>query len=205
MRRLFEAFLSGVSLIILAPVFLPVAFLIKMMDGGPVFHTSKRVGLNGRLFTLYKFRTMVAQADRIGKGITSANDQRITPVGRILRKYKIDEFPQLLNVLTGDMAFVGPRPEDPRYVSLYSAVQRSVLASRPGITSPASIAFRYEEQMLSSDDWEKRYIDDVLPRKLAIELEYASHRTLATDLRVIFKTIVTVSAQPPDTIDGKGI
>lgn len=205
MRRIVEAFLAALSLIILAPVLIPVAILIMLLDIGPVFHASTRVGLNGRIFRVYKFRTMVLDADRIGKGITSANDQRITPVGRVLRKYKIDEIPQLLNVLRGDMAFVGPRPEDPRYVALYTSAQRAILASRPGITSPASIAFRYEEHMLSGLDWEQRYIDEILPGKLAIELEYATRRTLATDLGVIFKTIAAVSAQPADVINNKGI
>jgi lipopolysaccharide/colanic/teichoic acid biosynthesis glycosyltransferase len=205
MRKFVEAFLAALSLIILAAVFLPVALLIKLLDGGPVFHASRRVGLNGKLFTLYKFRTMVPEAEKIGKGITSANDQRITPLGRILRKYKIDELPQLLNVLRGDIAFVGPRPEDPRYVELYSPIQRNVLTSRPGITSPASIIFRHEEQLLSGHDWEERYINEILPKKLAMELEYASRRTLATDIGVILKTIVAVPAQPPSPIEAKRV
>jgi lipopolysaccharide/colanic/teichoic acid biosynthesis glycosyltransferase len=205
MRRFAEALVAALSLIILAPVLLPVAILIKLSDGGPVFHASKRVGLNGKMFTLYKFRTMVPEAPKIGKGITSANDQRITPIGRMLRKYKIDELPQLLNVLIGDIAFVGPRPEDPRYVLSYSPAQRSVLSSRPGITSPASITFRYEEQLLSGHDWEERYINEILSKKLEMELEYASRRTLATDLGVILKTIVAIPAQPPGSIETKRI
>jgi len=205
MRRFVEAFLAALALIVLAPVFVLVAILVRVLDGGPVFHASNRVGMNEKMFTLYKFRTMVPDAVRIGKGITSANDQRITPVGKILRRYKIDELPQLLNVVVGDMAFVGPRPEDPRYVSLYSSDQRAVLDSRPGITSPASIAFRQEEQLLKGRDWEDRYVNEVLPRKLAMELEYASRRTLATDLGIILKTIALLSTRPSNAIEDRPI
>ena len=205
MRRFVEAVLAAICLIILAPLFLVVAFLIKLQDGGRVFHLSNRIGLNGKTFLLYKFRTMVPDADKIGKGITSANDQRVTSVGRVLRKYKIDELPQLLNVVTGDMAIVGPRPEDPRYVSLYSPEQRNVLSSRPGITSPASVAFRREERLLAGRDWEERYINEVMPRKLAMELDYASRRTLASDLVVIFKTFVAVSNRRSDAMESKRI
>ncbi len=203
MRRFVEAALAALCLIILSPFILIVISLIKLQDGGRVFHASYRVGLNGKTFRLIKFRTMVPDAEKIGKGITSANDQRITPVGKLLRKYKVDELPQLINVVVGDMAFVGPRPEDPRYVSLYSPAQRGVLASRPGMTSPASIAFRHEEQLLAGLDWENRYIKEVLPKKLSMELEYASRRTLATDLGIIFKTVVAVSTPPPGAVDGK--
>ena len=205
MRRFVEAVLAAICLIILAPLFLVVAFLIKLQDGGRVFHVSNRTGLNGKTFLLYKFRTMVPDADKIGKGITSANDQRVTSVGRVLRKYKIDELPQLLNVVTGDMAIVGPRPEDPRYVSLYSPEQRNVLSSRPGITSPASVAFRREERLLAGRDWEERYINEVMPRKLAMELDYASRRTLASDLVVIFKTFVAVSNRRSDAMESKRV
>lgn len=203
--RFFDTVLAAFVLVLLSPLLLPVALLIKLHDGGAVFHVSSRVGMNGKPFRLYKFRTMVAQASEIGKGITSANDRRITPVGRWLRKYKIDEIPQLYNVIRSDMALVGPRPEDPRYVALYTPAQRAILSSRPGITSPASLAFRHEEKMLSGDDWEDRYINEILPTKLAIELEYASRRTLATDIGVLFKTIAAVPAQPHGDAEGQRI
>ena len=123
-------------------------------------------------FRLYKFRRMVSDADKQGPGITATGDSRITRVGRFLRRTKIDELPQLINVLSGDMSLVGPRPEDPRYVTLYTPEQRRVLAVRPGITSAASLAYRHEEQLLAGADWETVYREEVLPAKLAIDLEY---------------------------------
>jgi lipopolysaccharide/colanic/teichoic acid biosynthesis glycosyltransferase len=131
---------------------------------------------------------MVENAEYLGPGITGSNDMRVTRFGRRLRRYKLDELPQLFNVLKGDMSLVGPRPEDPRYVSYYTPQQKRLLELRPGITSAASLAFRDEADLLTGDEWEQEYIHVILPRKLALEIEYQQHRTIWSDLQVIWRT-----------------
>jgi lipopolysaccharide/colanic/teichoic acid biosynthesis glycosyltransferase len=186
-KRLFDLIFGGALAIAVTPIAAAVALVIRLMDGAPVLHRSTRVGQGGRPFTLLKFRTM-----RTGEGlaVTGAGDPRITRVGRALRRTKLDELPQLVNVLRGEMSLVGPRPEDPRYVALYTDEQRAVLRLRPGITSPAAVAYRDEEQLLtgSPDDIERRYLEEVLPAKLALDLAYAQRPTLAADLRVLAAT-----------------
>jgi lipopolysaccharide/colanic/teichoic acid biosynthesis glycosyltransferase len=153
---------------------------------------AKRIGKGGKPFRLYKFRTMVADAHPDGPAITPAGDRRITRVGRLLRRTKLDELPQLLNVLKGDMSLVGPRPEDPRYVDLYTSAQREVLRVRPGITSAASLVYRHESSLLSGEDWERRYVSQILPDKLAIELDYLARRNSASDLKLVLRTILAL-------------
>lgn len=189
MGRLLDTVISLIGLILLSPVLSVVALFVKMHDGGPVMYRAKRVGIRGAIFDLYKFRTMAPNANKMGGGITVLGDKRVTPIGRFLRKYKLDELPQLLNVLKGDMSFVGPRPEDPRYVERYTPEQRKVLSVPPGITSPASLHFRNEEALLSGGDWESKYIEQILPRKLAMELEYFPSRSLGGDVRIIIRTL----------------
>jgi lipopolysaccharide/colanic/teichoic acid biosynthesis glycosyltransferase len=147
------------------------------------------VGKNGELFRPFKFRSMAVGADQQGPGITAAGDARVTRAGRFLRRTKLDELPQLINVLRGDMSLVRPRPEDPRYVALYTPEQRRVLAVRPGITSAASLAYRHEEQLLAGADWETVYREQVLPAKLAIDLDYLARRSLWSDLGLIVRTV----------------
>ncbi|MBM4331166.1 MAG: sugar transferase [Deltaproteobacteria bacterium] len=190
--RILDLLASSLGIIFLSPLFLIISILIKLTSPGPVFHRGKRVGRNGELFSLYKFRTMIANAASIGPGITTESDPRITPLGRILRQTKIDELPQLLNVLKGDMSLVGPRPEHPRYVAQYSSEQKEILNVRPGITSAASLAFRREEQMLSGPDWETTYCTEVLPAKLKMDLDYFSERTLWSDIFLIIRTIYSI-------------
>jgi lipopolysaccharide/colanic/teichoic acid biosynthesis glycosyltransferase len=151
-----------------------------------------RVGRHGVPFKLYKFRSMVVNADKIGAGITTAHDPRITPIGRFLRRTKLDELPQLINVLRGEMSLVGPRPEDPRYVALYTEEQRRVLRARPGMTSLASVRYRNEQALLSGDDWETRYIQQIMPDKLAIDLQYIERATLLSDLGVLWQTFLAL-------------
>ena len=191
-RRLLDILVAGSGLIVLSPLFVFVAVAIKVNSPGPVFYRAQRVGKDGDLFRLFKFRSMKAGADRKGPGITVSGDNRITSVGRILRRTKIDELPQLLNVLWGEMSLVGPRPEDPRYVAQYTAEQRQVLRVRPGITSAASLVYRHEEQMLAGKDWETTYRTEVLPAKLAIDLDYLAHRTLFSDMRLVFNTVLAM-------------
>lgn len=188
-KRAFDIISAAAGLIILSPVLLAIGAAVKLHDGGAVFYRARRVGKGGELFDVLKFRTMIPDAHKQGPGITASGDARVTPVGRLLRKTKLDELPQLINVVRGEMSLVGPRPEDPRYVEQYTADQREILSIRPGITSAASLAYRNEEQLLSGDDWERLYLDEVMPAKLAIDLEYIRHRSLATDISLIVRTV----------------
>jgi lipopolysaccharide/colanic/teichoic acid biosynthesis glycosyltransferase len=189
LKRLFDITASGLGLLALAPVMLAVALLVKLTSPGPVFYRATRIGRHGRPFTLLKFRSMVVGADRLGPRITSVDDPRITRVGRFLRRTKLDELPQLINVLRGEMSIVGPRPEDPCYVALYTDEQRRVLSVRPGITSLASVKYRDEEGMLAGMDVERYYVECVLPAKLAIDLEYVRHGNLWRDVLIILMTL----------------
>jgi lipopolysaccharide/colanic/teichoic acid biosynthesis glycosyltransferase len=191
-KRIFDVVLATLGCLVALPVFLLVALAIKLDDGGPIFYRATRVGRRGQLFRLYKFRTMRVGADQQGPGVTTQGDTRVTRVGRWLRRTKIDELPQLLNVLANEMSLVGPRPEDPRYVALYTPEQRQILYALPGITSAASLAYRHEEQILAGADWETMYREKVMPAKLAIDLEYMTRRTLWTDIHVIVQTVKAV-------------
>ena len=189
MRRLLDLLVSTAGLLVLSPVFVVVGLWIKRDSPGPVFYLARRVGRDGVLFNLYKFRTMVPDADKRGPGITVSNDQRITRSGRFLRRTKVDELPQLINVFKGEMSLVGPRPEDPRYVARYTPEQRVVLSVRPGITSPASLVYHDESALLSGRDWEHAYTTEIMPHKLALETAYLSRRTVWRDLGIIWQTI----------------
>ncbi|MCZ6775278.1 MAG: sugar transferase [Ignavibacteria bacterium] len=189
MRRLFDFTVAFIGLLVLSPLLLIIGIAIKLHDMGPIFYHTQRVGLNGQLFGLYKFRTMVREADVDAPGLTAAEDRRITALGLFLRRYKLDELPQLINVLRGEMSLVGPRPEDPRFVAVYTVDQRKVLTFQPGITSPASIFFKREEMLLTEDDWVQKYSERILPRKLAIDIEYFRNRSMWGDVRVVLRTI----------------
>jgi lipopolysaccharide/colanic/teichoic acid biosynthesis glycosyltransferase len=191
LKRAFDVLASGIGLVLLSPVFIFIAIAVRLDSKGPTFYRAQRVGQHGKDFHLYKFRTMIVEADQKGPGITRAQDNRVTAVGRVLRRTKLDELPQLMNVLRGDMSLVGPRPEDPRYVELYTPEQRVILQYRAGITSMASVTYRNEEQALAGDDWEQTYIDEIMPAKLAIDLEYSQRATLLTDIWLILRTIVS--------------
>jgi FlaA1/EpsC-like NDP-sugar epimerase/lipopolysaccharide/colanic/teichoic acid biosynthesis glycosyltransferase len=190
LKRGFDFVVAGVGVIVLVPAFLAIALLIKIDSMGPVFYRGERVGRNGKRFRIYKFRTMVADADRRGPGITMEDDPRITRLGRRLRRSKLDELPQLLNVVRGEMSLVGPRPEIPEMVNRYSPLFRRVLALRPGITSPASLAYRNEEKLIGTDP--SRYADIVLPERLALDLRYVLRHGFGTDLRIIAQTLGVV-------------
>jgi lipopolysaccharide/colanic/teichoic acid biosynthesis glycosyltransferase len=188
-KRVFDLTVSTAALLILSPLLVTLALLVKLTTPGPVFYRAIRVGRNGTTFNLLKFRSMVVNADKIGPAVTGATDPRVTPIGRFLRRSKLDELPQLVNVLRGQMSIVGPRPEDPRYVALYTDAQRKILSVRPGITSPASVAYRNEEAILTGADWERTYIRHVMPAKLAIDLDYVGRDSLRRDMRVILETL----------------
>ncbi len=195
LKRIFDAVVSLAALIVLSPLFPLIALIIRVTSPGPALHRAQRVGLNGQLFTFYKFRSMIVGAQKQGPGITGAGDPRITPIGRVLRRTKLDELPQLYNVLRGDMSLVGPRPEDPRYVALYTAEQREVLGVRPGITSAASVTFRHEEALLGGEDWETVYIEQIMPAKLAADLDYTRHPTVWRDLVILARTVAALFRQ----------
>jgi len=190
MRRLLDLAVSAAGLLFLSPLFAILAIAVKVSSPGPAFHRGERIGRGGKPFRLYKFRSMrVAEG---GAAITRAGDPRVTAVGRFLRRTKLDELPQLINVLAGDMSLVGPRPEAPRYVEMYDEEQRRILAARPGITSPASLLYRSEEEQLVGPEWERLYVETIMPAKLRIDLEYLEDRTLVSDLLVIARTIAAL-------------
>jgi lipopolysaccharide/colanic/teichoic acid biosynthesis glycosyltransferase len=187
-KRGVEASAAAMLLVALSPLFAFAALAVRVTSKGPVFHRARRVGAGERLFSILKFRTMVAGADRMGPGVTGAADPRITNVGSFLRRTKLDELPQLVNVLRGDMGFVGPRPEDPQYIRFYTPEQRLLLQLRPGITSLASLEFGHEEALLDGPDWEQTYVERILPAKLELELQALRARSLLGDLAVIGRT-----------------
>jgi lipopolysaccharide/colanic/teichoic acid biosynthesis glycosyltransferase len=193
--RVLDIAVSLVALVLLSPVLLVVAIAVKCSSPGPVLYQARRAGRYGQPFTLYKFRSMIADAPGKGPRVTATGDPRITRVGQFLRRTKLDELPQFFNTLKGDMSLVGPRPEDPGLVDTYSAAQRRVLTVRPGITSPATLLHRYEEDLLTGPDAEETYRRHVLPAKLDIELEYLNRRTVANDLHVLAQTVAALFAR----------
>ena len=190
MKRLFDILFSLFLLILLSPFFLIISLLIIIDNYGKVFFLQKRVGKNNIDFNLYKFRTMYTDSEKKGLLTVGEDDLRITKAGKFLRKYKLDELPQLLNVLRGSMSIVGPRPEVRKYVDLYNQQQMKVLNIKPGITDYASIEYSNENEILAmSTDPEKTYIEEIMPRKLEINIEYVKNHSLINDLKIILKTI----------------
>ena len=191
MKRLFDFTFAILGLTILSPVLIIITLLIIINSPGPVLFSQKRVGRQGRLFTLYKFRTMVHNADTISGGsITVENDDRITAIGKLLRRWKLDELPTLWNVLKGDMSFVGPRPDVPGYADKLDGEFRRFLEIRPGITGPATLKYSNEEKLLADVDNPKKYNDEVIfPDKVKINLEYMDNWSFWMDIKIIFKTV----------------
>lgn len=190
-KRLFDMVCAALGLLILSPVLLVCALLVGLTSPGGVLFRQERIGKDGVPFTIYKFRSM--RKDNAGLKISTSRDTRITPVGRVLRKTKLDELPQLWNVLKGDMSFVGPRPEVREYTDLYTPEQRQVLMVRPGITGLASIRYRNENELLTaSSDPNRTYIDEVMPAKLALDLKYIPRACVSYDIKLIWETLVTV-------------
>jgi len=193
MKRLFDVVLSTAALIVTSPIVLVSAVAVKLESRGPAFYSGTRVGKDGRSFRIHKLRTM-RPADS-GLGVTAGDDPRITSVGRVLRRTKIDELPQLYNVLKGEMSLVGPRPEDPKYVAMYTPEQRSVLAVRPGMTGPAVLDFIDEEELLRGGDAESTYVTKVMPQKLEADLRYVQSASFGGDMRIIGRTLATIVAR----------
>jgi len=186
-KRIFDILLSYVSFVILSPILIIVAIITKLESKEPIFYKQLRVGLNGKLFYIYKFRTMEVDADKKGLPITSVDDLRLTGWGRFLRKIKLDEMPQLFNVLKSEMSIVGPRPEVPKYVKLYTDEQKRVLTVKPGMTDPATVYFRNEEKLLAkANDKKSFYINEIMPIKLKLYLQYVDNMSLIYDIKLIF-------------------
>jgi len=189
LKRFFDIIASGLGLICLSPLFAVLAIWIKCDSKGPVFYRQVRVGRNNKDFRLFKFRSMRPDSDKLGLITVGGHDPRVTRSGYYIRKYKLDEFPQLINVFIGDMSLVGPRPEVRKYVDMYTPEQMRVLDVRPGITSLASIKYRNENEILAAaKDPDKAYIEQVMPDKLAIDLEYVDRANFWNDIKLIFST-----------------
>ena len=189
LKRIFDIISSLFGLILLSPFMIIIAILIKLDSKGPIFFKQVRVTKNGREFKIFKYRTMRVGSDKYSQ-ITVGKDSRITKVGDFLRKYKLDEIPQLINVLIGDMSLVGPRPEVPKYVALYTEEQREILKVRAGITDYASIEFSNENDILANEaDPEKAYIEKIMPRKIKLNKKYLSEISVMTDIKIILLTI----------------
>ena len=193
-KRLFDIVVSFLILLILSPVMLVLAIAIKLDSKGPVFYRQIRVGRYNKDFKIFKFRTMVQDADKKGLAITLNEDPRITRVGRLIRKCRLDEISQLLNVLGGSMSFVGPRPEVRRYVEAYSPEGMATLLVRPGVTAPSSIVFKDEDKILNSgDDPEQIYVEQILPEKTRLNLEYVARLSFWKDIKIMFQTLHAVA------------
>ncbi|MDL2308621.1 sugar transferase [Bacteroidales bacterium OttesenSCG-928-B11] len=193
MKRFFDIFLSLLTIVILSPFFLVIAILIAIETKGGIFYVQSRVGRDNKDFNLYKFRSMRNGADKKGLLTIGENDNRITKIGYFIRKYKIDEFPQLINILKGEMSIVGPRPEVRKYVALYNEEQLKVLSVKPGLTDYASIAFIDESNILSNaSDPEAYYINKIMPLKIKLNLQYIKNQSLKVDFYIIGKTLLRI-------------
>ncbi len=192
-KRLLDITCSVAGLLLLSPLMIPIAILIRLEDGGPIFYKGERVGRNGNLFKMFKFRSMVVNADKLGPSSTSAEDPRITRIGHFLRKYKLDELPQLLNVLRGDMSIVGPRPEVKYFTDMYTEDEMIILSVKPGITDWASIWNCDEGSILAgSRDPDRAYFELIRPTKLALQMKYVKERSFWVDLKIILLTLLAV-------------
>lgn len=194
LKRLFDIICSLIGILLLIPFFVIIILIQIISSGFPVFYFQKRVGKNNIDFKLFKFRTMNLNADKHGLLTVGGRDPRVTKLGYYLRKYKLDELPQLFNVLFGTMSLVGPRPEVRKYVDMYNSLQTNILSVKPGITDYASIEFINENEMLAqSNEPEKTYINDIMPKKLALNLKYIKDQNLMVDLKIITKTILKIA------------
>ncbi len=193
LKRLFDIVAAGLGLIALSPYFLIVAIMVKLDSRGPIFYGGRRVGLGGKIFLMYKFRSMVTDAEKRGPAVTYGEDPRITRVGRLLRQARLDEFPQLWNVLRGQMSLVGPRPESVYYYERYTDEQKKIFQVKPGMTGITQIRFRHEEEMLTNPATiDQDYLEKVLPPKVELDLWYIRNQSFWLDIKLIFETLWVV-------------
>ena len=196
-KRTFDVLFSIIGLVLLSPIFFLGSLLAKFQSKGPMFYKAKRVGRGEIIFEMYKFRTMVVNADTLGGSLTTYRDERITPIGRFLRWTKLDELPNLINVIKGEMSLIGPRPEAPDYVKHYTQTQKQVLQIKPGMTGPSQLANRDEEEKLKGQlDAEHYYITELMPKKLALDLHYVATQNITTDIGWLLKTFWIVIFAP---------
>lgn len=190
-KRLFDIICSGLGLLILSPFLIAFALIIKFTSPGPVFYRGERTGLHGKMFKIFKFRSMIVDAEKTGVSSTSKEDPRVTKIGSIMRKTKIDEFPQLINVFKGDMSFVGPRPEVKKFTDLYTEEEKVLLNIRPGITDYASIWNSNEAEILAgSSDPDKDYLEKIRPEKIRLQIKYVKEKSFLTDIKIIWRTLL---------------
>jgi len=192
-KKTVDIIIASIGFIVLSPLLVWIAWRIFVEDHGPIFYRGERIGLLGKPFRIFKFRTMVVDAEKLGVSSTSDDDPRITRIGRVLRKYKLDELPQLINVLLGDMSLVGPRPEVKKFTDLYTEEEKAILTVRPGITDWASIWNPDEGALLAgSSDPDKDYLEKIRPEKIRLQLKYVSEQSFLTDIRIIILTLKTI-------------
>ena len=196
LKRAFDIIFSAVGLLLMFPVFIIAALMIKVDSPGTVFYRALRTGRFGNPFMIYKFRTMFVEHEKQGGDTTALKDPRITRLGAILRKYKIDEFPQLINVFKGEMSIVGPRPELPAYTKRYTEEEKVILSVRPGITDYSSIEFRYLDKMVGENDADRVFEEKILPKKNELRVKYVKTRSFWRDIVLIFRTVVSIFAKP---------
>jgi lipopolysaccharide/colanic/teichoic acid biosynthesis glycosyltransferase len=189
LKRFFDFSISVTAISLLLPIIVIIAIGIKLSSKGPVFYRGLRIGLNGNPFRIYKFRTMVANAEKIGGPSTALDDSRLTKIGKFLRKYKLDELPQFINIVKGEMSLVGPRPQVEAYTKLYTADEKIILSVRPGLTDYSSIRFINLDTILGNFDVDKKYIQEVEPEKNKLRIKYAKEHSLAVDIKIIMQTI----------------
>lgn len=190
LKRIFDILASGIGIVIASPLFLVATIMVKRDSPGPVFYRAQRVGKKGRLFTMYKFRSMVINADKLGGPSTAGDDPRLTRSGMFLKKYQMDELPQLLNVFKGDMSLVGPRPEVKTYTDMFTEEEKAILGVSPGMTDYASLWDFHEGEILKGAiDPEKAYMEQVRPEKIRLQLKYVRERSFLVDLKIIFQTV----------------
>ena len=196
LKRLFDISSAAYGLLLVSPLFAVIAFMVKADSPGPVFYRATRIGRNGKPFRIYKFRTMFVGREKVGGDTTAFNDPRITRVGFFLRKYKIDELPQLINVLMGEMSIVGPRPELSVYTDRYTPEERVILSVRPGITDYSSIALRHLDAMVGERDADKVFEDEILPRKNALRMRYVRTCSFGGDMAILARTLAALFTRP---------
>ncbi len=192
LKRLFDIIFSFTGLVLSLSLFLIIAIMIKLNSRGPVFYQPTRTGKNGKPFTQYKFRTMVEQAEKLGGPSTALNDPRLTKVGKFLRKYKLDELPQLINVLKGEMSVVGPRPQVGEYTKRYTEEEKIILSVKPGLTDYASIEFINLDKVLGDDNVDEKYFKEIEPRKNLLRIKYAQEHSFWLDLKIVFLTVLKI-------------
>lgn len=191
-KKIFDLYLSLILIVLFSPLFFIIALLIKQDSCGPVFYKGERIGKNGVPFRMYKFRTMVPDADQKGGPSTALGDPRMTRIGRFLRKTKLDELPQLINILLGQMSFVGPRPQVKKYTDLYSEREKTILSVRPGLTDFASLHFFDMDAHLGSVEVDKKYAEEVEPKKNLLRLKYVNTKSIKTDIYILSKTLARI-------------